>query len=255
MSRSTDTGNFYDRVAATFGAYRTGARYQTEFPGESPEGVFERKLIDVGGPEKIALDAGSGDGRFTLAIAQYFGQIVGIDTSRGMLAVAQRRREQGIANARFVCQDAAQTGFADASFDVVYSRRGPTAYADFRRLLKTGGSFLHVGIGEEDALDLKRVFGRGQGFDHLGSTWSGFEQERQRAAGLRIIFVADFRYDEYYASYADLETFLRGVPIFTDFDPETDRAALQAYAAQARTPKGIHLRRHRFVTVAVKNGV
>ncbi|HAT46669.1 MAG TPA: hypothetical protein DCS90_16345, partial [Ktedonobacter sp.] len=62
----------------------------------------------------------------------------------------------------------------------------------------------------------------------------------------------DFLFDEYYASYDDLNRFLQGVPIFEDFDSEKDRRHLEAYAAKFQTDKGIHLPRHRFVAVAMK---
>jgi SAM-dependent methyltransferase len=248
-------GTFYDLVAARFGEYRTSARYTSEYPGASPEAVFEAKVVEAGGPEKMALDAGSGDGRFTLSLAQHYQQIVGIEVSGGMLEVAERRRrEQDASNVRFDRQDASATGFAEASFDVVYSRRGPMKYREFYRVLRPGGGFLAIGIGEQDALELKRVFGRGQGFDHLDVSWLARSRTLHEAAGLSVVYAESFVYDEYYLTYEDLETFLQGVPIFEDFDPVADRDALRSYVEQAWTPKGIHLLRHRHVTVARKPG-
>jgi SAM-dependent methyltransferase len=252
MSELSGAGTFYDKVAAKFGEYFTGVHSHTEYRTGRPEAVFEEKLIGVGGPDKIALDAGSGDGRFTLFIAKYFGLVVGIEMSRGMLAIAQRKQaEQAVGNVRFEARDASATSFPDASFDVVFSRRGPTKYREFRRLVKSGGSVLHVGIGEQDALELKQVFGRGQGFDYLGTSWLGRSRALQETAGLTIVYAEEFLYDEYYPTYGELETFLQGVPIFEDFDPAADRELLEEYAAQARTPRGIHLLRHRYVTVAM----
>jgi len=253
MDTSVGDANFYDRVAARFGEYRTGARYETKFRTENAERVFQQKLTDLGGPEVTALDAGSGDGRFTLSMARYFRRVVGIDTSQKMLAVAQRRAaEQGITNVLFEYQDASATRFPDASFDVVYSRRGPTKYREYDRLLRPGGAFLHVGIGEQDALQLKQIFGRGQGFDRIHSSWLARSRDFQEEAGLNVVYGEDFLYDEYFLTFEDLETFLQGVPIFEDFDPVADRERLQAYVEQAQTTRGIHMLRHRFVTVAVK---
>jgi hypothetical protein len=109
-----------------------------------------------------------------------------------------------------------------------------------------------VGIGEQDAGELVRVFGRGQGFDDRTTSWLGRSRSRQEAAGLTIVYAEEFVYDEYYLTYADLDLFLQGVPIFEDFDPVADRELLQRYVSQTQTSKGIHLVRHRYVTVATR---
>lgn len=252
MSEHTPGGTFYDKVAQKIGEYRTGGRHHTEYRTGNPEAIFEEKLLGLSG-EKIVFDAGSGDGRFTLVAAKHFSQVVGIDVSSGMLEVARKRQvDQGVRNVRFVLQNAAATDFPDGAFDVVYSRRGPTPYREFQRLLKPGGVFLLVHIGDQDALALKQVFGRGQGYDQLGISWLEQSRSFQEEAGVHVLYAEEFLYDEYYPSYADLETFLQGVPIFEDFDPVADQALLQQYVDQASAPKGIQLVRHRFVTVAEK---
>jgi len=239
MSDVAGGENFYDKVAAKFGEYSTGAHWMTEYRNGAPEAVFLEKLSGVGGADQYALDAGSGDGSFTLRIAPYFGQVVGIELSRGMLEVAQRRQvERGIENVHFELRDASNTGFPAASFDVVYSRRGPTGYGEFARLLTRGGSVLHVGIGEQDAGELVRVFGRGQGFDYRSNSWLGRSRDRQEAAGLSIVYAEEFVYDEYYPTYADLDLFLQGVPIFEDFDPVADRELLSDILAVGARASG-----------------
>ena len=67
-----------------------------------------------------------------------------------------------------------------------------------------------------------------------------------------MVFSLDVWYDEYYASYHDLDLFLQGVPIFEDFDSEQDKTKLQAYVARFQTDKGIRLPRHRFLVAAMK---
>lgn len=253
MDSMAGTKDFYDAVAARFGEYRTPARHTADYPAGDPEAVFEWHLRASADPTKRALDVGCGDGRFTLAMADAFREIVGIDRSAGMLAVAgRRRREHGVANVRFVRAEAQTAPFRDRSFAVVYSRRGPTPYDELARLLEHGGSCLHVGIGERDARELKEVFGRGQGFERRHTSWLAGSRARQESAGLRVVVAEEYLYDEHYPTREDLETFLQGVPIFEDFDPEADRARLDAYAVRARTSDGIRLPRHRFVTVAQK---
>jgi hypothetical protein len=170
--------------------------------------------------------------------------------------VTQARAEQqaqGTVNAQFERRVAEQSGFASATFEVVYSRRGPTPYREFQRILKAGGHVLHIGIGEKDAWELKRTFGRGQGFWEWRTGALEQAKEQLRHAGFQVVYDQEFLYDEYYASYQDLDLFLQSVPIFKDFDSEQDRARLEAYAAASQIDKGIHLPRHRFVVVAVKS--
>jgi tRNA G46 methylase TrmB len=61
--------NFYDKVAKEFGRYHTEHKVFTEYPDKKPEDVFKEKLIDVSGQDKIALDVGCADGRFSLSMA------------------------------------------------------------------------------------------------------------------------------------------------------------------------------------------
>lgn len=248
------TESFYDKVAKKFGAPGPQVQHDAEYPTENPEKLFEQKVLELGGQEKIALDAGCGSGGFTLHMAPHFRRLIGIDSSGERLKQARAEQQaQGTGNVQFEMRDAEQSGFAPATFEVVYSRRGPTPYREFYRILKAGGHVLHIGIGEKDTWELKRIFGRGQGFWEWKTSALEQAEERLRHIGFQVVYGQEFLYDEYYASYNDLDLFLQSVPIFKDFDSEQDRARLEAYAAAFQTDKGIHLPRHRFVVVAVKS--
>ncbi len=245
--------NFYDRVAKKFGVAEPKIRHTTVYRGEAPEVVFKRKIVEAAGAEKVALDVGCGSGLFTCEMARHFGQIVGIDTSIERLKQAEAvAQELGIANARFEGQDARRTTFGDGEFDVIYNRRGPNFYQEGFRVAKEGGTMVFISIGERDTWELKRVFGRGQGFHEWQRSALEWSQEQGRQAGLRVVYGQDFFYDEYYASYQDLEVFLQSVPIFEDFDVEGDRERLERYVERVQGERGIQLERHRFVVVMVK---
>ena len=119
-------------------------------------------------------------------------------------------------------------------------------------MLKPGGSLVHIGIGEHDALQLKRVFGRGQGFAQLGQSWLANACAAQRQSGFRIELAREFEYDEFYASPDELELFLQAVPIFEEFPLPGDLERLQRYADAARVGAEVRLPRHRFVTLATR---
>ncbi len=248
------TTNFYDKVAKKFGGYAFGTGrvdYRTEYPAGDPEKVFKEKLLGLAGNKIKAFDAGCGDGKFSFGIAKSFLSITGIDTSKELLKVAgEKQKVLVVKNFTFKLQDAQRTTFSDRSFDVIFSRRGPTPYLEFQRLLKPDGYFVGIDIGERDCQAIKEVFGRGQGYKAWST--SRLEKEKQKLidAGFNIVFAQEYFYDEYYASYEDVDKFLQGVPIFEDFDSEKDGALLKEYVVKFKTEKGIQLPRHRIVLVA-----
>lgn len=250
----TEGYQFYDKVAKKFGNYSSGAKYISEYETGDPEAVFKEKLLSFSGKDKTVLDVGCADGRFTLSMAPHFGRIVAIDLSLGMLKAARRlQKKLKIKNVSFEKQDAGQTTYADGSFDIVYSRRGPSSFREIYRLLKPGGFFVEITIGEEDCRELKEVFGRGQDFgDWDKESHLARDLKRFKKVGLKPVFTQDYFYNEYYSGYQEFDLFLQGVPIFTDFDSEKDSRLLEKYVKQFKEKKGIRLRRHRLVTVSRK---
>ena len=239
---------FYDKVAKKFGNYHTNARYITEYSSGEPEKLFKEKLLELSGKDKTILDVGCADGRFTLSIAPYFQRIVAIDLSVGMLDAARKlQKEKGVENVSFEEQDAGKTIYTDGVYDVIYSRRGPTPFAEFYRLLKSGGYFVGINIGEKDCQAIKEIFGHGQGYMEWDNSRLEKDKQKLEDIGFEVIFAQDYFYDEYYASYQDLDLFLQGVPIFEDFDSEKDKKFLEEYVAKFKTEKGIRFPRHRVV--------
>lgn len=245
--------DFYDGVAAKFGNYDTPVESTRVFPNGNPEGIFKKKLLEVSSPDKLALDVGCADGRFTLSVAPHFQRVVAVDISEGMLTAARRNQSsQGVTNVEFVNMNAHEMEFDPNTFDVVYDRRGPNDFPAYFKVLKPGGHFLLVDIGEQDTREIKEVFGRGQGYGKWDESSLERDKEALKDAGFDVIYAQDFKYDEYYPSIEDLSVFLEGVPIFEDYDPEKDRPHLEEYIRKQQAEKGINLPRHRSVLVAVK---
>ena len=118
----------------------------------SPLGMLAIEALGLRGGEAV-LDVGCGAGQTVLQLAQRVGdsgRVVGVDVAPGILAVA-RRRVAGVAGVELVEGDAAGLGFADGSFDCVYSRFGVMSFSDplaafrtFRRLLGGAGRLAFV---------------------------------------------------------------------------------------------------------------
>ena len=251
--------NFYDKIAKKFGGYGYGNDhkpiYKSEYPAGEPEKIFKKKLVDLGSKDKIALDVGCADGKFTLSVAPYFKKVFGIDTSKVNLDIAiSNGEDERSKNVEYLLQDASHTSFEDSFFDIAYCRRGPSFYKEYHRILKTNGLYLEIGIGEEDTVELKKIFGRGQGYGKWGKSTLGENLKELQGLGFKVVFTENFHYFEYYPSYKELDLFLQGVPIFRDFDSGKDKVALQKYVKEFTTNKGIQLSRHRLVMVVQKVG-
>ncbi|MCB9152284.1 MAG: methyltransferase domain-containing protein [Caldilineaceae bacterium] len=243
---------FYNQQYAKHGQYG-GAQLvaAAQYPEGNPEEHFRAIVMGLGGPQKRVLDIGSGSGGFTLSLAPQYGQVVGVEPSDLMQKAQAQQQEMGIQNVVFERQDAFHTTFADQSFDVIYSRRGPNPRAEVDRLLRPDGDFVHITIGYDDARSLKDLFGRGQMFEKRGSSLD-WRRQKLLERGYDICVLKEYGYDEYYATIDDLNAFLARVPIFEDYGLSGDADFLLRYAESNMTPQGIWLGRHRVLVHATK---
>ncbi len=249
--------NFYDKVAKKFGGYGYGDGrkpiYKNEYPSDDPEIIFKEKLLSLAQKDKIALDIGCADGKFTLSISSHFKKVFGIDTSKVNLDIAMaNRNDKRSKNVEYSLQDASNTSFEDSFFDLAYCRRGPSYYDEYYRILKTKGHYVEIGIGEKDAVELKKMFGRGQGYEKWDKSTLSEDLKQLKSLGFKKVFAKNYYCYEYYPSYKEIELFLQHVPIFEDFDTEKDKEYLKRYVSKFTSDKGIQLSRHRLVLLVQK---
>jgi ubiquinone/menaquinone biosynthesis C-methylase UbiE len=250
----TMDAEFYSRVAERFGGYFSDARSTDVFPDGRPDTAFDDLVNALGTPDGRLLDVGCADGRRLLSTSRAYGAAIGLDLSSSMLEVAERYRvEAGLEHVTFELRDATRTGLPDGYADVVTSRRGPLIADEFERVLRPGGAMLYMGIGEQDARDLKETFGRGQDFGSWNDTPVAEKVARELSgAGLVVTRNQTFRFEEYYHSAGDLETFLQQVPILEDYDPAVDKEKFDRFVAAATVDQGVLLSRHWFIVQAQK---
>lgn len=248
--------DFYNKIANKFGGYGFNNKkpeYTTEYINGEPEKIFKEKIMLLADKNKKVLDVGCGDGIFAFNLADYFMNVVGIDISEGLIEVAkEKQKELGINNCEFSVQDAENINFENDSFDLVFTRRGPTPYKEFYRLLKPGGYMCAINIGEKDTKPLQDVFGRGQGYGQSDVLKLNRDARILEEIGFKVVFAEEYFYKEYYPTYEEIDLFLQGVPIFKDFDSEKDRGLLEKYVSENISEKGVELERHRYVLSASK---
>ena len=249
-------GNFYDKVAKKYGGYGFTSnipKHTSVYPSGNPEKIFKDKLLDLANKGTIALDVGCGDGKFAFEIADNFSSIIGLDSSTELLNIAeQKKKSLGVENVSFTYGDARKAPFKAQTFDLLFNRRGPGFYEEYYRLLKPGGYYLEIGIGEKDAEPLKKVFGRGQNYGGWDSSRLSSDRKELEGLGFKVVSMKDYMYTEYYLSQQEFVIFLRGVPIFEDFDFEKDEQYLNRYFSEFMQGDNVVLSRHRVVYIVQK---
>jgi SAM-dependent methyltransferase len=229
------------------------ARLPHRYEGDSGEAFFEERLWNNLIPGCRVLDLGCGGGEFTLRMAGR-AWVVGLDPFREMLRYALGLR--GHQQVSWVRAMGEALPFADTTFDVVYSRRGPGSEPRFLpevvRTLRPGGRFLEITIGERMAWELAEIFGRWQ--------MAGVKEKRSQALrrrlkehGLRPLLIRDFVSRHVLLGGVDeLATALEGSPAIPGVDRERDAAALVEAAKRLRVHDGLAWTDHRVVLEAMK---
>ncbi len=216
---------WYDEIALRNGGYRSGAAF--ERIGLSGEDAFERELIARLRPGCVVLDAGCGDGGFTLEMAHRSGSITGFDFSREMIRLALDKKERsGRKNVEFLfASTKAPLPFRDGEFDLVFSRRGPTSIIGHSRLLKKGGCMMGIHSAAKDVV-MRRIAESGLigvSVEEYPDSW--------------LVFNDEIEYAKYLTAY----------PGNPDFLLEENAEKLHGYALENAWEGRIRIREWRFV--------
>jgi ubiquinone/menaquinone biosynthesis C-methylase UbiE/RimJ/RimL family protein N-acetyltransferase len=232
-------------------------RENVSLDGSDGEREFDQQLQErVRG--KDVLDVGCGPGEFTLHVARRANSVVGIDTSSTALELARGSLPKpGATNVLFRHADIRRLPFPDGSFDVVYSRRGPASadkhsLSEALRVLRPGGIFMEITIGERDKQNLAEIFGRGQMLGFRGQV-SDVKRRWLREVGFREARSRDYVATEVFRSMDDLLARLRSAPIIPSFDPAKDRLSLERVNAECTTDRGVETPVHRVLLSARKS--
>ena len=117
---------------------------------------------------QIVLDVATGTGDLALEVLRQHpdAQVVGIDFTPEMLALAQEKAGPAVSGLTWVVADAMRLPFASASFDGVvtgFALRNvtdiPTAFAEMARVTQPGGRVASLEIAKPRAPIFRRLFG------------------------------------------------------------------------------------------------
>lgn len=103
------------------------------------------------------LDAGCGEGYYTLEMAREGFEVIGIDLSKRGVRTAAKAAGREALGALFAVASVFELPVRDASLDAVVSLFAPIAEGEFLRVLKPGGVLITAGAGRGHLQGLKRV--------------------------------------------------------------------------------------------------
>lgn len=159
----------FDRAAAS---YDEAAVLQHEVAMRLTERLDYMKLSP-----QVILDAGSGTGFCTLALAQRYPEanIIALDLAEKMLQQA-RSKVTHSAQVKYLAGDVEQLALADQSVDLIVSNLTlqwcndyQAAYQEFRRILRPGGCLLFTTFGTETLKELRHCWHQVDEVEHINS--------------------------------------------------------------------------------------
>ncbi len=245
---SLDYKQFYDKVGKSNGWDFSNVKCISE----GIKWDFYREVTKACKKSDLLLDIGTGGGEAILSIADAALLLVGIDQSTGMIETAAKNLEKsGRANVRFLQMDAEKLNFPENFFNIVSCRHSVFHAKEIAKVLVKEGIFLTQQVGENDKLNIKKSFGRGQAFGTKEGTLKHQYITELSEAGFKDIQSIDFSVIEFYQTVEDLIFLLRHTPIIPNFgQTELDFQILQQFITENQTEKGIKTNAERFMIIA-----
>ncbi len=245
--------DWWNEVARKLDGYQGG--YKAIFDGNSGEEDFVELVKEKLKKHPLALDVACADGKFTTEIAPHAKRVTGIDLSPVMIEKAKNGGKRN--DVEFMIADAKKLPFADGYFDLVISRRGPVSQPGYLeeaiRVAKPGGVIMEITIGDQDAIEFKKIFNRGQGFSASGeSRYEEIKKRLQKNEKIKIKEIREYFCDVYYPTVEDIVLLLSSTPIIDDFDLNKDYQYLETIEDMCKTEQGIRRTYHRLIWVIQK---
>lgn len=200
------------------------------------------------------LDIGTGGGERILKIAKHFVSVYGIDHSPSMINTANiNLRKTKLGNVQFLLMDSSKLDFPNNHFDIVTDRHCDFNPSEVFRVLKKSGTFFTQQVSEGDQMNIKKAFGRGQGYGIKDGTLKNKYLKQLGKLGFTKIVSFDYDSKVTYKIEKDYIFMLRYTPTISEFGKrENDFEILRKFIEDNKTKKGIETNSKRFMIIAAK---
>jgi hypothetical protein len=238
---------FYNKIGKTIGW--DFSMLQCEMIDNSKFQYFDE--INKNCQNKTVLDIGTGGGEKALQNIKNAKFLVGTDFSSEMIKKANQNAESRN-DVKFVMMDSNKIQFPNGFYDVVCARHTPFNAEEVYRTLSNSGMLFSEQVDEDDCLELKEIFGRGQGYKESPKLIDKIKTDLGKCNFSKTDFY-DIIQDEYYKTEEDLLFLLNNTPIIPNFGKEAnDYEKFNTYVNKYTTDKGIYLKRRLFGVIVKK---
>ncbi len=208
---------------------------------------YYKKVASKINENTIMLDIGCGSGEKAIPYYVKAKKIYAADNEPNMLEKMKENVEKtfkGKPNLKekFIYQEIdceKNLPYPDEFFDLVVSRHCGGDMNEIYRVLKKGGFCILQDISDDDCIELKKLFNRGQNYNKP----SICKQLLNECFDAKFKEINLLRFEElnYLKEVADLKYLLYRTPILDYYDDEKDDETLNKYVQEHTTEKGILL--------------
>lgn len=206
--------------------------------------------------KSVVLDIGTGGGEKFLAISLFIKKGIGFDVSLEMIKTAKENKiRKNIVNIDFIVADTEKNHpFENEIFDIVSCRQAKFNAQEIYRVIKKGGIFFTQQVDEADKSNIKKVFGRGQGWGRKNENLMNECIRKLKEAGFKKLKAKTYNATEYYKTPEDILFILANTPIIPGFDIDNsnDKEKFEKFITENSSPEGIKTNSYRFLIIAEK---
>lgn len=214
--------------------------------------IYQNITRKLTGSESV-LDIGTAEGKRFLRLASKIKFGVGIDSESEMIKLADKNAK-GFHNMSFKVMSARKLKFPAKTFDIVIARHAPIDFKEALRVLKPGGILISQQVHENDKLNLKKMFHRGQNFNITPGTLLKKYLIEAKQAGFKIIKKLISNRPYYFKSRSELYNYLTKSPTIPQFGKKDDNNILKKFILKNKTTRGIKSNSSRFLIELKKLG-
>lgn len=215
--------------------------------------------------KSLCLDIGTGGGEKVLKRYPKVGMIIATDFSKEMIYTAKENaKKYPEKNVKFGVMDNLEMKFPSYLFDLVSARHTKINAKQIYDCLDKGGTLVIEGIDQKDCWEMKKLFGKGQGYKDQKAI-SEKDYEDIVDAGFSNVKKVEILINEYYQTEEDLMALLLKTPILDDFSEmedsfeghlkTIDSKLFEEYVKKFKKDRGILLERVLYGIVAQKQEI